>query len=309
MSVFEKHPKVTMIVLWGIGLLCLVGALEWTARTMGLGDVIVYESSPIYGYKPVRDQNVTRFKGASIRINHQGLRSTQAWSDNPSNKILFLGDSVTYGGSYIDDHQLFSELAIKDTSWVSGNAGVNGWGVLNVHGFIKEMEYTPARIYVSLFPEGDFYRGLNRIGGQPFWATKPKWALEELAHYGLYRVSLKKIPSYQLGNNPDLEKKRIASIAARHLKELDEYLKSKGFVHLIYISPSKTQSHRNAKIDPIVKAVLDEHQVKASYLLDKVQLLSSENVDELFHDEIHLTPQGHAQWAQWIREDLEAYLG
>ena len=51
-----------------------------------------------------------------VTINNAGLRSLNSWNNNRK-KIVFLGDSVTYGGSYIDDRDIFSHqvcLKLKD---------------------------------------------------------------------------------------------------------------------------------------------------------------------------------------------------
>lgn len=304
---FERHPKLTLaaIVLFGSSL--LVVGLNAMAGFFGLGKTIVYEAHPIYGYRPEPNQNVARTSQVKIKINNLGLRAEEDWdAHNFHHKVLFLGDSVTYGGSYVDNQQLFSYLAVKSfPPYQGGNAGVNAWGVHNVHALVQEAHFMPAQIFVSVFPEGDFYRGLQRIGGQPFWTRKPSFALEELGHYFIYQIHLKKTPLHHFATLPESEKIKIAETAVMRLKELDDYLKANHRDHLIYISPSRSQLLHEAAVDQYLPPLFAKYQLRVTYLKDQLEQLPPEEVKSIFHDEIHLTPRGHEVWAQLISPDLK----
>lgn len=309
-NVFEKYPKVTisfLLLLLGIASLFMI---EFLARGFGLGNVVIYDSHPVYGYRLHPNQQVARQANKPIQVNNLGLRAQADWDiTETQNKILFVGDSVTYGGSYINNTELFSFLAVRNLpGYQSGNAGVNGWGVLNVHALIKEMHFLPADIYVSVFPEGDFYRGLMRIGGQPFWTRTPRSALEELAHYFLYKVQLTQTPPVLFYTLNEDEKFQIADHAAYYLKQYDSYLKKAGKKHLIYISPSRSELLHNSENDQLVQKALEKHGLQVVYLREKLNTQSAKEINALFHDEIHLSEQGHQQWAQLIEEDLKKLI-
>jgi len=310
-NVFEKYPKLT--IAWVLVVFSIAGivGLEYTARALfGLGKPVIYSSHPVYGYRPIPNQSVSRRQYDKVIINNLGLRALQNWDiKNTHHKVLFLGDSVTYGGSYVSNEQLFSTLAVLPfTGYESGNAGVNGWGVNNVFALVKEMHFLPADIYVSVFPEGDFYRGLNRIGGQPFWTRQPHFALEELFHYFIYKIQLRQMPAttfYQLSLS---EKNHIANLAVQNLKSLDDYLKSQGKTHLIYISPSRSEALNLQPIDTALKHLLTDSQLKVTYLKDRLDNMPPAVIQEYFHDEIHLSIAGHKQWAKMIEPDLKQAL-
>lgn len=305
-NLFERFPRLTLAIILGLFALAGVWLLEQAAKHYGLGKVVVYQSNPIYGYRPMANQKTQRFNQAQIEINNLGLRANQDWDMAPSsNRVLFIGDSVTFGGSYISNEELFSEQAVKGLSLEAGNAGVNGWGVMNVHALVKELEFTPAQTYVTVLPEGDFYRGLNRLGGQPYWTKQPKWALEELFYYGLYKLYLRKTPGLNYAALKEHEQEILVDIAARHLKDLDDFLSARGFSHHVFITPSLSQAKGEAPIDKRVQKALAKHEVKATYLLDNMRGLDP---TPFYHDVIHLTPQGHAQWGQWIQGYLTAEL-
>lgn len=309
-NVFEKHPKLTLTgVLLFLSVISIV-SLEWAAGFFfGLGNPVIYESHPVYGYRPEPNQMVSRKKHDMVQINNLGLRATKDWDQsNTKHKILFLGDSVTYGGSYITNEQLFSTLAVE---WLpgyeSGNAGVNGWGVNNVCALVTEMNFLPADIYVSVFPEGDFYRGLSRIGGQPFWTTKPRYALEELFHYFMYKIQLRQMPPTHFYRLNSQDKAHIASIAVRNLKSMDDFLRRHGKTHLIYISPSRSEMLELQTEDMALKRLFKDYDLKVSYLKDRIGN-QTPDVKVFFHDEIHLSVEGHQQWAKMIEPDLKRVI-
>lgn len=304
-SAFERHPKLTIASLLAIGAVLVFALAELTARLFGLGQPVIYHAHPIYGYRPEPNQLVSRNRNL-IQINNLSLRADRNWDlSRPENKVLFLGDSVTYGGSYVANDKLFSHLAVKPFShYLSGNAGVNGWGIDNVSALIKDMQFLPADIYISTFPEGDFYRGLMRIGGQPFWSKKPQFALEELFQYFVYKLHLKKTPAAYFYTLPQEEKCRIAELAVLHLKELDDYLKANHRTHIIFISPSRSQVLGMAGVDPCLEYCFAKYNLRVIYINDKLPKISDQERSQWFHDEIHLSVLGHQKWAQVISNEL-----
>lgn len=73
-----------------------------------------------------------------MTIDSRRLRSTTVWSAQADAKILFVGDSVTWAGTYIDNRDTFSErvcgIMTKATGnrYGCGNAGANQYGLDNM---------------------------------------------------------------------------------------------------------------------------------------------------------------------------------
>lgn len=282
--------------------------LEFSLRyIVGLGDPVLYDSYPLYGYRLRPNQAVKRFGDSIIKVNNLGLRADRDWDNNIANKVLFLGDSVTYGGSYISNDELFSHLALEHMDgYMSGNAAINGWGVDNIYGLIMSSEFLPSAIYVTVIPEDDFYRGLQRFVGKPYWNHKPKFAAQELLYYILFRVGNSKYDSWQsLANNHEIEK--VVNQAVFNLHQLDDFLSSRGFKHLIYISPTRNQVLNREEKDQGVQKILREYKINVVYLLDRLNNMefSSKEIDELYYDYIHLSKKGHRLWADMIAPDLK----
>jgi hypothetical protein len=306
-NIFERHKylilvSVTLPVILMISILAEVGMEKFT----GLGNPILYDSSPIYGFRPLPGRTYTRFHGKEIKFNNLGIRANEDWHGNIHNKILFLGDSVTYGGSYISNQELFSYLAVKDfPGWQSGNAGVNAWGVENIYGLVVETNFTPAQVYVTTLPEGDFYRGLTRMNGQPFFNVSPQYAFKELWLYFCCQQNDKRYMGWHDFATP-AETKYVIEKAVEKLKKMDTFLKDKGFQHLIFITPYKGQFLGIQKKDTLVANLLTEYKLKPIYLLDK--LPRKLDVENIFHDQVHLEKKGHEVWGALIKEELRGAL-
>lgn len=72
--------------------------VEIILRVYGLGNPVIYERSLLWGYSPKANQTLKRLKGATITINEFGLRTQERFINK--NKIIFYGDSVTWGELY-----------------------------------------------------------------------------------------------------------------------------------------------------------------------------------------------------------------
>jgi hypothetical protein len=307
-SVFERHPRAAMAVFFlAFLMLFAIGAEVALKSFTGLGRPVLFYENPVYGYRMKPNQETWRFGGAHFKINNLGLRASEDWDPSPKGKILFLGDSVTYGGNHISNADLFSEHAVRGLAgWRVGNAGIPNWGVENVHGLVVKEKFLPANVYVTTFIEDDFYRGLQHGRNKPWIKYRmPRFALEELAEF----VWHKYFKDTQAINRAERESEPVevrVDRAAARLKEMDELLKSRGHPHLIFISPTRKEVLGLQPRDAKVKAALERHGVAAIYLLDKPRIVgaSQEEKRDWYMDNDHLTPKGHAVWGELMGQEL-----
>lgn len=299
------------MILVGAGIVALALAAELVLRqAYGLGTPVLYAPHPRYGYRPRPNQTVHR--KALVRINNLGLRGRD-WDEERGNKILFLGDSVTYGGSFITNQELFSELAVAGLDgWCSGNAGVNAWGVENVHGLIVGAGFTPAAVYVSTLPERDFFRGLMRISRLPYWCHQPGSALEEAGYFLLHGfMRLDHCAGASSGRaSPPGQGRPTLERAVQRLAQMDSYLKRRGHRHLIFISPTRAQLVHGRPRNARLRSLLERAGLEVTYLLDEALLAGRplEERDRWFVDQLHLSREGHRAWARVIRAQLKRLL-
>ena len=177
---------------------------EFTLRMIGLGDPLIYEPHQVWKYSLAQNQIKKRFKNNIVKINNAGLRGNREWVKSDEKLVLFMGDSVTYGGSRIDNKNLFSEKVCDQLgkNFICGNAGVNGYGILNI---VLRSRYDDrianADIVVFTIILDDFLRGLVDIKNLHYFtspANKFLPATEEVLNwiawsYDINRY-LKRIP-------------------------------------------------------------------------------------------------------------------
>jgi hypothetical protein len=311
-SVFERHPKTTLALLWLAYLLLITVAAEiLLKRLAGLGNPVLFHSHPSYGYRLQPNQETWRFGGAHFKINNLGLRARHDWDPGRKSKILFLGDSVTYGGNHVSNHDLFSERATaRLAGFDSGNAGIPNWGVENVYGLVVEAQFLPASVYVSTFIENDFYRGLQQGQKLP-WVKyeRPLFALQELADFAWHKFVKRTQQSNRRVRESEPADVRVAR-AAMKLQALDAFLKERGYRHFIFISPTREQVLGERERDPKVQAELEKLGIEAVYLLDQpiMRAAPPEERRSWYQDSDHLTPRGHAVWGELIGERLARKL-
>ena len=307
MSLFERNRKKAILIITLLVISILVGITELLLqKIMGLGNPVLYDSSPIYGYRPLPNKEYSRFYGATIKFNNLALRAENDWDLQKENKILFLGDSITYGGSYIDNSKLFSYLAVNDfDGFESGNAGVNGWGIENTYGLIVESNFLPAEIYVTTLPEGDFYRGLTRLQGLPFFNKSPKLALQELWLFFCCNQNNKRYRPWQ-DFSDEKQTTLVVEKAVKKLRQMDTFLKGKGFEHLIFITPSLNQVLKKNDKPTLVQKMLSKDNLKFVLIKDELNKhnFSNEKIKSFYHDKTHLTKEGHQVWAEIIKAEL-----
>ena len=108
------------------------------------------------------------------------------------------------------------------------------------------------------------------------------------------------------------QRRAVLTRSVSRLKEMDEVLKARGFVHLIYISPTKEQvlhraNEETAEQAALVSEFLEKSGLHITYLLDEIDALNltDEEKTVLFHDYVHLEREGHRVWAKILNRGLK----
>jgi hypothetical protein len=311
-SIFERHPKKTLACAWLVFLLLLTVAAEVGLKQLtGMGRPVLFEAHPAYGYRLRPNQETWRFGGAHFKINNLGLRANGDWDARTENKVLFLGDSVTYGGNNLSNEHLFSEVAVRalQDGLVAGNAGIPNWGVENIHGLVVQGGFLPASTYVTTLIEHDFYRGLSDGQNKPWIKYEPPlFALQEMAEFVWHKYFRDTRAQNLRAREREPRAVRTARAAAK-LKAMDELLKARGYRHLILISPTLEQVLGERERDAQVASLLRQHGLEAVYLLDapRVRAASAEEKRSWYQDDVHLTLAGHAVWGELIAHQLHRH--
>lgn len=180
---------------------------EISARlALGLGDPLLYEVSPTYGYRPQPNQNLRRL-GNRIYYNDRGLRS-EPITDSPKPgtiRVLCIGDSITFGGVQVDQadtypyqlQKILRDRSSKDFEVLNASAG--GWGIENEEAYLSSKGIYHSQIVVLQLGSHDLFqpKSSGEIVGRSlnFPDRKPLLALQE----GVFRYF---IPRFLPGLQP-----------------------------------------------------------------------------------------------------------
>jgi lysophospholipase L1-like esterase len=143
---------------------CLAVGLEVGARhALGLGDPPLYRSHPTIDYLLAPDQTCRPF-GNRFEVNAYGMRSDPFPARKTRRdelRVLVFGDSVTNGGSLIDQGDLATQRAAEALRSrlrrpvVVGNVSGGGWGPANWLAYTEEFGLLDADATLLVVNAGD----------------------------------------------------------------------------------------------------------------------------------------------------------
>lgn len=179
---------------WGrilIALFLLTIAVEIALRGIfGLGNPLLYKADPNCGYVAQPNQDIVRFFHRNA-INSQSMRSPEFAAKPPANtlRVLCVGDSVTYGTTYVEQEQTFPTrlaallLDAVHTPVEVLNASAGGWAPGNELGYLKSRGTFNAHVVLFIWntpdvsqPFADFKPSLSMPTERPRTAIGETWA-------------------------------------------------------------------------------------------------------------------------------------
>ena len=299
-----KYSVLTLILSGSLLILLFIGDVI-AKRVLNLGQPIVYDSHALWGYTPRENRTYERFDGDIVTINDVGARGVEDWNDN-GNNIIFLGDSVTYGGSYISDNQTFVSLSCQTIeNWTCHNVGVNAYGVLNMVArsrYDKRISLAPLRIFT--FITGDFDRDLEDSDAAHFILREPPnyfSGLWEIMNFiaAKSNISLKQLfgkksdihDTESLDEAQRLKREFALDVLIMELQRLDQI----GFEFLLVHSPGASElGNTNIPKNNLILRKLSNLYPDRFIFLSDVLANHYNNHDKLIYkDGLHYEEYGH----------------
>lgn len=291
---------------------------ELAGRFIGLGNPVLYKTDTLVGYRLSPNQSNKRFRGATISTDSEGFRiNPKNKNDLSSDVFVFVGDSVTYGGSYIDDSELFSSIFCANRSEsICLNSGLNSWGTYNMGRFISNFSLYSNRIpseFILVILPGNDERNLKEIGSLPYWTTPPKnpKAINEIINYLLLKGALPSLRSQKTVDQIDISKKNIIKYKTiqHSWDDLNDYLKSSISKVNILITPPKrwfTNPEKNQLdinlYDKYLSSLSENPNVLKTCNL--YSFIKDDYSETDYFDAKHLSKSGHKKWAKYIKSCL-----
>lgn len=180
-------------IRWGLAVLAFLAAFgvvaaELFARwALGLGDPPLFlpDAKIEYLNKP----GIYHRFGNTISINSRSMRSPEFpdhKTDATELRVLFLGDSIIHGGTFLDDQALATRTVaalLKEVTGrrtVTGNASAGSWGPPNLAAYVDRFGWVGADVVIVVLSSDDAtdiptFAPLST--DQP--TSKPHFALQE----------------------------------------------------------------------------------------------------------------------------------
>lgn len=150
------------IIKWVILILVLfIVVCEFILRyDFGFCDALLYRESDKYEYIAQPNQNRHRF-GAYIHYNSFSQRNGEP--DSTKVRVLGLGDSVLFGGTWMDQDSLASTLFSEETGKQMLNISAGSWGPDNCAAYLKENGTFGANAMILVCSSHDAYDVMTHI--------------------------------------------------------------------------------------------------------------------------------------------------
>ena len=283
-SLIRNAALVAVSLLAGL-LVCEAGV-----RIAGVGGMIAYQPDPTWGYTMRPEQRVYVY-GHPVDVNSLGFRGPElsAAKSPGSVRIVFLGDSVTYGGGQAREEEIFvrrieADLRRAGTSVEALNISASGWSPQNWIAFVEHRGLYEADIVVAVIPEVDLERQFATMEHSGLRERAPLLQLSRfLIKSGLMSVDVDL--SLWEGVDPTAEAaKNVAAV--RKLIDMGEHAGAAVVLVLLPSLPTTVDPDRWLPYERFDVPIVDLRPVLVE--------------PEYFFDGIHLTSTGHAVVAENI---------
>ncbi len=288
----------------------LLTVAEGILRTQGFGaEAVLYASDPTVGYYTAPNQKLGRY-GGRVETNRFGMRAPAYSPEKPPGtfRILMLGDSTLYGGSYVDQDELYARLLEKRLNQLTGgagkvevlNMGVNGWGPFHERGYVIKFGTFGADLAMICGPTEDLNRTAYGLMSVPFFAVEnpPILALEEVFMHLTWQYRRNRT-SLSLA----WQSEQAISGVGEYGRLIDD-LRARGAEVIMELLPSREAGMGM----PILTKeedwlgqlqVLGAHRKVPVHFPAKV-FVGRGTAEELYHDRTHLHVKGHAVYAEYL---------
>jgi len=302
--------RVRKALYWAI-LIAIVGApiilAELLLRHAGLGNPILFYANSSYRFAPAANQQQVRRNGARVTIDSKGFRAVKDWSSLADGKLLFIGDSVTWGGTSIDDQDTFAAGVCQrlaqatGKSFVCGNAGVNQYGTDNMAERIRYKNIDDETALIVTLISDDTLRGLHDADGSFFFVDPPpgpvraSWEAATFLVWRLYRA-MRPVP-----HRPD-DDMRVAERSLENLFAAIRETQRPGRRVLIVLSP--VERELGGKETPLTHRVRSVLERSGFDFLDLHAPVAAGHSSGFYSDGQHLDVKGHHFYADQIANRL-----
>ena len=290
-----KKKRFVLLILF---LVFVVGELV-LRFAFGFCDALLYNESDKYEYIAQPNQDRHRF-GAHIYYNSYSQRNDEP--DSTKVRVLGLGDSVKFGGTWMDQDSLASTLFSEATGTQMLNISSGSWGPDNCAAYLKEKGTFGASAMILVCSSHDAYDVMTYVpvvGVVPTYPDRQyKLAWTELIdRYLVPRIRMM-FGKTEVKLDPDEQVVKNSEFKNTVRQKSSSF--NNGFVQLLDISQKKNipmAIYLHAEIDEISAGRYNEMGQKiiewaAEHDVCLIEGLRAGETENMYHDKIHFNEAG-----------------
>ena len=280
--------------------LFIIFCIEFILRfAFGFCDALLYRESDKYEYIAQPNQDRHRF-GAHIYYNSYSQRNDEP--DSTKVRVLGLGDSVIFGGTWMDQDLLASTLFSEATGTQMLNISAGSWGPDNCAAYLKENGTFGASAMILVCSSHDAFDVMTHVpvvGVVPTYPDrqyKLAWA-ELIDRYLVPRIRMM-FGKTEVKLDPDEQVVKNSEFKNTVRQKSSSF--NNGFVQLLDISQKKNipmAIYLHAENDEISAGRYNEMGQKiiewaAEHDVCLIEGLRAGETENMYHDKIHFNEAG-----------------
>lgn len=329
----DLRDKKTWAFFLVASLVAALVVLEMGLRVgLGLGAPPLLRADSTVGYVFQANQDLHRFTNR-VHINeyHQRSESLSSAPDSTVARLLFLGDSVTWGGVLTDQFETIPEeverrVAQRCSRPVEAlNASAGSWSVGNLNGYVEKYGLFDSDVVVLQIGTHDLTQPKSTsdvVGHHPSYPNEnPTLALQELTVRYVWPRLRPYLPQWPGGGGsvrqkpapepkPGPKERLMQNLA--YLRALLADIEEAGIPAVILHTPNRDEVAENGKSEASTYRdrflrVADSMDVPVLNL--KQEWSGRPQARQLYRDYVHLNERGNAVVADTLSEMLSRYVG
>jgi len=284
-------------------------------RYLEMDKHVVYYSSNYYGYNKKPNQTIER-KNKTIITDNLGNRNSPNNTIENTN-LFFLGDSITFGGSAVNNDETFSHIFAKNWNENFLNISNNGWGLQNIINYVDYHNlYKENSTYILTCISDCFTRNLRRYEQYFFFNKNYFLGLVNYFKFFIFKIN-QKLKAEHDDEKTELQKKKdnikTMKISVNLLKDFQEKLESINSRLIVVFSPNsnyiKSLISGNNSIEDYTRLELFEsfYENRINFI-DMIKLFDDKQLTlfkKFYIDHVHLSKEGHKLYADLMNKEID----
>lgn len=302
-------------IVWGLALLMV---LELICRfVFGFGDAPLFQANNSYEYIAQPNQHRYRFF-CHYKTNSYSQRSEEP--DSTRTRVLGLGDSVLYGGTWMDQDSLATTLFSNETGMQMLNISCGSWGPDNCAAYLQKhgtfgasamilvcsshdaydvMTFEPVVGVYSNYPDKQYLSGLWELMDRYVWPMAKNYTYALFHHKSTFPqyADPDAVVEKKAENRQVVQKGLVFNPGFDQLKHIAD---SCNIPFVIYLHAEKGELENSAYNDMGQEII---HWCDTAHVR-LIQGISSERSD-IYHDVLHLNERGQRHLANIFKQVIE----